>query len=258
MLPTEETQWLVYLLLKCYAEDPTFQDELTGFFEGHREVLEEATGYVFFDDEMPWDKPPPFTPDYFHDLKAFATKWGLDLIGCNDVDGINRHCGFNALYRWCGHAHELGNAKPAHFGDQDYPFDELSRDEPDIDDMANVIQVRVRGEWRADKESRDDAKTRLLKACECMIDAQLAAIAPIYTGVGYRVRDTQDREQQHVSWLFQRVAYRRSSTAISKTADRNAKTIRNTTNPLAKRLGIPLPPKSDPIHAIASTGTLLP
>jgi hypothetical protein len=72
------------------------------------------------------------------------------------------------------------------------------------------VVVRLDEVWDPRHEPQSQARTRLLEAAIRQIDAGLERIAADAEARGYTFRDTTPKRGQHLDWLFEQVALKRS------------------------------------------------
>jgi hypothetical protein len=234
---------LTQRLLRHYAADPEFQQALRQFAERNEDVIrrlaeaeEQSTGLSALDKLALWRAFWPLIEEYHADTEAFTRKWGLELL----PDQLGKE----SLHRFCLDRFRTG-----------LNFEALPRAVTDIDDFNRVVseefgQPGVRfvgefhfwGEWAASQETRAQARDRLIAEFIAMIDGELERIVQEFEQIGYAFRDHEPKLDEHLKWLYRRLAHREHCEDIAEHFEKNAHFLRRETDVLATRMNITLPP----------------
>jgi hypothetical protein len=106
-----------------------------------------------------------------------------------------------------------------------------------------LVRIHLEDQWDLRSEPKAAAKERLLAEARRQIDAELERIAVDAEGRGYRFSDTTPKALQHLRWLFEHVALKKSYGQIAEEqlgGRELAPSVYNRIKPYADLIGIAL------------------
>jgi hypothetical protein len=177
---------------------------------------------------------------YLAGLHALAVQFGLHRLDASTASDRTSADGEQLIHNWCqlradtkgqaGYAVEPRDFEIAYtagrwiapFGEVVSHVEEHIGTSPDgapivvVDEQRRpLVHVEIASEWDPRHEARAGARARLLAIAAQQIDAELEKIAGQAEKAGYSFPDTAPKLDEHLRWLFERVALGKSCQAIA-------------------------------------------
>lgn len=233
-----------------YVEHPPFREALLALYANHaagRETVLASRPEVWRIWELVWRETAEaeWAKTYLDAVHALAVAWGLDRLGPapprldekpNPSEGetyLHSWCAFSALddlQRGAAPTPDSFLSQAGLGGSRPDIGEVVSRDEVIVAEDADtrtrwvvvderrrpLVRVQIEDEWDARMEPQPAARERLLNEATRQINAELERIAGMTEAVGYRFPGTRGKAADHLRWLFERVALKKSVKDIAR------------------------------------------
>ncbi len=215
-------------------------------------------------DEQWWQSEVSSYPEwrsFRRDIDALASQWGLKSgvhpYGEQALDDwflhnlgveVDKYKSFSFLVHGFYGVHPLNDV-----GEQDeHLIEEWDVFNGNIISYAYFpivprVHIHIEDVWHGTRESPADARARLIAVASRQIDAEIARLSAAYEAENAIPYSPSSVEDEHLRWLYHRVAYRETCDEIVATIDRgerdayNVDSIRHASTALAELMGIKIP-----------------
>jgi hypothetical protein len=243
--PWEHEGALKYEYLSLYGLHEDFAEELDRLYRAHciDHVELVLPAFTLWDlDEHRWreSRHEDWANKYISAIEALAVRFGLDRLEPGGGGRFDPSGGEQLIHAWCREradyarwGHEL-TARQFAIGVT------AGGGRPDAKDR---LYVELDDAWDPREERAAHARKRLMRAIGNRIDSEMERIARRAEAMGYEFHDTRPKEPEHLRWLFERVALKRTYGEIARKYLDSwalADTVSNAIKPYADRLRVDL------------------